>query len=487
MKRGKKDGKTGITRRESEVGNRETDSDAQSDANAGNQCREPEQERNRHMQQADRLRETAHKPDDPAIAVAMMIAAIGSTHEPKSKTASATSDDARSQGRDCIAPERIRTSSNVTGPNLMSPALMSPGRTNSNLMNPDLMRAETLAATLAALRSENETLAEVAHDARNMVTALGLYCEFLEEPGVLATPFLHYGQELRLVAAASRRLVEKIVALNYQTNAQTSAQTNAAISAEAAATLAILAAGLTPAGLRPAALGGVAINTPLGAAESGTAHEPPTASDGAKRETEIFQNPNRRWDLLPTVPVANLAAELAVNRNLLAALAGPSIALTVHAEGCARPVWLSGEDLTRVLVNLVKNSAEAMLSGGRIDICLREQAAEQAPQQPGGQSAAAFLLLTVEDNGPGIPAEREEAIFVSGFTSHGISVSDDQGSPANWSPNHHGPNRLGHGHRGLGLTISRSIIEGAGGRITAANREQGGARFALELPLRQAT
>ena len=445
------------------------------------------------MQQADRLRETAHKPDDPAIAVAMMIAAIGSTHEPKAKTASATSDDARSQGRDCIAPERIRTSPNVTSLDLISPNLMSPGRTSTNLMSPDrmspnltspdLMRAETLAATLATLRSENETLAEVAHDARNMVTALGLYCEFLEEPGVLATPFLHYGQELRLVAAASRRLVEKIVALNYQTSAQTSAQTRAVTCAEAAATLAILASGLTPAGLRPAELGGVAINTPLGAAESGTAHEPPTATSGAKRETEIFQNPNRRWDLLPTVPVANLAAELAVNRNLLAALAGPSIALTVHAEGCARPVWLSGEDLTRVLVNLVKNSAEAMLSGGRIDICLREQAAEQAPQQPGGQSAAAFLLLTVEDNGPGIPAELEETIFVSGFTSHGVSVGDTQGSPATWSPNHH----HGHGHRGLGLTISRAIIEGAGGRITAANREQGGARFALELPLRQAS
>ena len=60
--------------------------------------------------------------------------------------------------------------------------------------------------------SRGETLSEVAHDARNMVTALGLYCDLLEEPGVLATPFMHYGHELRLVAAASRRLVEKIVA-----------------------------------------------------------------------------------------------------------------------------------------------------------------------------------------------------------------------------------------------------------------------------------
>src|SRR5208282_2346686 len=79
--------------------------------------------------------------------------------------------------------------------------------------SPDRKRVETVVETLAALDSRCETLAEVAHDARNMVTALGLYCDLLEEPGVLATPFVHYGHELRLVAAASRRLVEKLVAL----------------------------------------------------------------------------------------------------------------------------------------------------------------------------------------------------------------------------------------------------------------------------------
>ena len=441
------------------------------------------------MQQADSLRETAHKPDSPAVAVAIMTASIGSTapgltHDstedstqgPKAKTASPASEDARRHESDRITPEGTRTNSNLTSPNLTSPNLMRP-----NLTSPDLMRAATLAATLAALRSENETLTEVAHDARNMVTALGLYCEFLEEPGVLATPFLHYGQELRLVAAASRRLVDKIVALDYranahQTNALTSAQTRAITCAEAAAKLAILNSGLTPAGIMPA----------------GPASSAPAAAGSTRGESGTFSNPNRRWDLLPTVPIANLAAELAVNRNLLAALAGPSIALTVHAEGCARPVWLSGEDLTRVLVNLVKNSAEAMLAGGRIEICLREidlpeQLPEQAPEQPADQGATVRLLLTVEDDGPGIPAEREETIFTSGYTSHGMSERHAQGSTGAWSPNYHDSSYRGHGHRGLGLTISRSIVEGAGGRITAANREQGGARFSLELPLRQAS
>jgi hypothetical protein len=65
-------------------------------------------------------------------------------------------------------------------------------------------RVETVVETLANLRSEGESLAEVAHDARNMVTALWLYCDLLEEPGVLNPGFHHYANELRLVAAASR-------------------------------------------------------------------------------------------------------------------------------------------------------------------------------------------------------------------------------------------------------------------------------------------
>ena len=43
-------------------------------------------------------------------------------------------------------------------------------------------RVEAVVETLATLHNRGETLAEVAHDARNMVTALGLYCDLLEEP-----------------------------------------------------------------------------------------------------------------------------------------------------------------------------------------------------------------------------------------------------------------------------------------------------------------
>lgn len=294
-------------------------------------------------------------------------------------------------------------------------------------------RVEAVVETLATLRSRGESLAEVAHDARNMVTALGLYCDLLEEPGVLATPFLHYGNELRLVAAASRRLVEKLVALD------TREVPEGCFSAE---------------GLR----------------ELGRFPAKETAEGRLERSQPGWSG---RWDLLPAEPIDNLSTELKANRNLLAALAGPSIAVTVDAERCVSPVWLRGEDLTRVLVNLVKNSAEAMPAGGYIQLRLRERATSCAagPGKPGAiPESKPGVLLTVEDNGPGIPGKVLDKIFDSGYTTR----SKGESRAGGW---------LGT-HRGLGLSITRSIIEGAGGRIHAANRSPSGVRFEIELPLR---
>ena len=362
-----------------------------------------------------------------------------------------TTETFRATGRKRIGTARKQVSLDRKEANLdcEGPDLKE-NRADSKLKTPDRKRVETVVETLATLRGHGETLPEVAHDARNMVTALGLYCDLLEEPGVLATPFMHYGHELRLVAAASRRLVEKIVAID----ALRELPGAASVSSRPA----------TPAphpadSLSQAAQGDRAASSIFDEGPGCDASD----LDKAAIADPSRANASRRWDLLPAVPITNLAAELLANHNLLGALAGPAIALTVHAEGGARPVRLTGEDLTRVLVNLVKNATEAMPSGGRIHIGLHEE--------PPAQGTAARLLLTVEDSGPGIPLDALETIFTSGYTSHGMSES----SHGNWT----------FSHRGLGLTITRSIVEGAGGRITAGNREHGGARFALGLPLRR--
>jgi signal transduction histidine kinase len=318
-------------------------------------------------------------------------------------------------------------------------------------------RVEKVVETLATLRSRGESLSVVAHDARNMVTALGLYCDLLEEPGVLTTGFTHYAHELRLVAAASRSLVEKLVTLDTNAfpdgNAQVYFQANAGHRTPQGSAAA--------ANAETQAWGNAAVANFAGSG-------PSPAANAAAPEDRI-----RRWDLLPALPITNLAAELLANRNLLAALAGPSIALTVETDGGAQAVRLTGEDLTRLLVNLVKNAAEAMSKdktpNGRIHIGLRER--ETA------QGAAPCLALTVEDNGPGIPGAALDKIFTSGFTSRGKEAGTNGAgmSGGGWLQS----------HRGLGLAIVRSIVEGAGGHIAASNRTPRGAYFTLELPVRK--
>ena len=58
--------------------------------------------------------------------------------------------------------------------------------------------------------ASGETIAGLIHDTRNMVMALDLYCDLLDEPGVLSASFGHYARELRLVSGASRRLMERL-------------------------------------------------------------------------------------------------------------------------------------------------------------------------------------------------------------------------------------------------------------------------------------
>ncbi|HEX9701930.1 MAG TPA: ATP-binding protein, partial [Rhodospirillales bacterium] len=79
-----------------------------------------------------------------------------------------------------------------------------------------------------------------------------------------------------------------------------------------------------------------------------------------------------------------------------------------------------------------------------------------------------WVTVDIEDDGPGIPAGKEQAIFDRFYTER--PESEKFGI-----------------HSGLGLSISRQIVEAHGGRITAANRLGGkgdvvGACFRVRLP-----
>ena len=80
-------------------------------------------------------------------------------------------------------------------------------------------------------------------------------------------------------------------------------------------------------------------------------------------------------------------------------------------------------------------------------------------------TSANRLTITVDDNGPGIPAAVEDRLFDPFVTSR-KRETDVQGT-------------------GLGLAIARGIIERHGGAIDACSGPLGGARFTIELPTHQ--
>jgi len=102
--------------------------------------------------------------------------------------------------------------------------------------------------------------------------------------------------------------------------------------------------------------------------------------------------------------------------------------------------------LQDVLVNLVRNAAQATGGGGKIRLSSCATAAEQ-------------VELVVEDDGPGIPRDRRETLFKPFVTTRAEGT-------------------------GLGLAICRRIVEEHGGRITVGDSPLGGARFVVRLPLR---
>ncbi len=138
--------------------------------------------------------------------------------------------------------------------------------------------------------------------------------------------------------------------------------------------------------------------------------------------------------------------------GMLRALAGTKVELYVSTESALPVLAVSEESLTRVLMNLVKNSSEAMPNGGVIHITARRGLSRTAPS----------VLIHVADTGDGIPAHALDQIFRPGFSSKRTAADSEE--------------------RGLGLAIVREIIEGAGGEIRVASTIRKGTTFELKIP-----
>ncbi|MBL0212709.1 MAG: HAMP domain-containing protein [Myxococcales bacterium] len=107
--------------------------------------------------------------------------------------------------------------------------------------------------------------------------------------------------------------------------------------------------------------------------------------------------------------------------------------------------------INQIVLNLIENARDAISKreDGKISISTR--------LGDGGDR----VFLVIEDNGPGVPSEIKDKVFAPYFTT-----------------------KHAKGGTGLGLAIVHRIVSDHGGRISITDAKGGGARFTIELPLR---
>ena len=127
---------------------------------------------------------------------------------------------------------------------------------------------------------------------------------------------------------------------------------------------------------------------------------------------------------------------------------GRELAVNIPNELVIVPV--DAKLIVQVLINLLDNALKHTADNQEISLTVEKQ--------------DGFVRFTVADRGTGINEEDLPYIFQMYYTSGKQSADAKKGM-------------------GLGLAICKSVVEAHGGKISAANRECGGAEFSFELPM----
>jgi two-component system NtrC family sensor kinase len=125
---------------------------------------------------------------------------------------------------------------------------------------------------------------------------------------------------------------------------------------------------------------------------------------------------------------------------------------TIDALSAGLPlVFADGYQLQQVLLNLIINAEQAMLSShGRGVLVVRTWHDQDHDA----------VVLEINDDGPGVPEELQPKVFDPFFTTKEVGKGT-----------------------GLGLTVAYAIVQEHGGRIRLESRPGGGASFFIELPV----
>jgi two-component system sensor kinase FixL len=112
-------------------------------------------------------------------------------------------------------------------------------------------------------------------------------------------------------------------------------------------------------------------------------------------------------------------------------------------------IYVDEIHIQQIMVNLVKNSIDAISLAGMTDGCIEIRVRKEDSE----------LLVVVRDNGPGVPESLRDHLFESFFTTKPQGV-------------------------GLGLSICKTIAGAHGGNLQYAQPDEGGSEFTLSLPLK---
>ena len=188
------------------------------------------------------------------------------------------------------------------------------------------------------------------------------------------------------------------------------------------------------------------------------AHDPPDLDRARAAATRIEQEGNRAADIINSLrsfyktgtPAERQSVDLRSVIGEMAALlrteaARHTVTIRAECEADMPPILAERVQLQQVLMNLMLNAIEAMKdAGGELTI--------RSDVNPEG-----YLTVSISDTGVGLPAEGADLIFDPFHTTK------PQGT-------------------GMGLTITRSIIESYGGRVWATANQGPGATFQFTLP-----
>lgn len=128
------------------------------------------------------------------------------------------------------------------------------------------------------------------------------------------------------------------------------------------------------------------------------------------------------------------------------------------------PVAIEKNQIQQVFVNVFMNAIQAMPGGGKLVVSTARKRLARLPHGEGSRSSDRLLLgddvvvTEISDSGPGIPAEHLSQIFDPFFTTKPTGVGT-----------------------GLGLPVSRKIVELHGGTMDVSNRPEGGVKVTIGL------